>query len=72
MSKDEAMSVVLWRAYDCGINGIADACFQQRSQLDGAEVIIEKPTNEKIAFLLEHHLFPLPPHQAYGTVMARV
>ena len=29
-SKEEAMSLILWRAYDCGVNGVSDAVYHQK------------------------------------------
>lgn len=65
-SKDEAMSLLLWRAYDAGVNGVSDAVhhlkgFPERKQ------ITKLPTGEKLIWLLEKSLLPLKRHQREGT-----
>ena len=71
-SWEEAISLVLWRGYDCGINGIADACHHQRGTLEGAKQAVGKGNRDKLNFLVEHNLLPLPNHQAYGSYFVRV
>uniref|UniRef100_A0A7S4KI77 tRNAHis guanylyltransferase catalytic domain-containing protein n=1 Tax=Paramoeba aestuarina TaxID=180227 RepID=A0A7S4KI77_9EUKA len=69
---EEALSLVLWRAYDCGINGIADACHHQRGKIEGAKQAVGKSNREKLLFLHKHNLLPLADHQAYGSFYVRV
>jgi tRNA(His) 5'-end guanylyltransferase len=69
---EEAISLVLWRAYDCGINGIADACHHQRGKIPGAKQAVGAPNRGKLDFLHQHKLLPLADHQAYGSFFVRV
>jgi len=71
-SAAEALSLILWRSYDCSINGISDACYHQRGKLEGAKQAVNLPTNKKIEFLVANNLLPLQNHQAYGSFYARV
>jgi len=68
-TREEAMSLILWRAYDCGVNGISDAVHH----LPGAgKTIKTKSGQEKLVYLFEQGKLPLPPHQACGTYFVRV
>lgn len=69
---EEAMSLFLWRSYDCGINGIADACYHKRGEIDGAKAVVKLGTDKKLEFLLNNNLLPLKDHQAYGSYYVRV
>jgi len=69
---EEAQSLLLWRSYDCSVNGISDACLHQKGKIDGAKAAIGLPTDKKISFLLEHDVLPLHPHQAHGSYYTRV
>lgn len=68
-SKEDAISLILWRAYDCGVNGVADAVYH--SNIAGRKKVVQAPTPERLKWLLEHNLLPLPAHQAYGTLYAK-
>eukprot|EP01064_Diplonema_japonicum_P017685 TRINITY_DN2596_c1_g1_i1.p1 TRINITY_DN2596_c1_g1~~TRINITY_DN2596_c1_g1_i1.p1 ORF type:complete len:334 (+),score=73.93 TRINITY_DN2596_c1_g1_i1:71-1072(+) len=67
----EALSLLLWRSYDSGINGVTDACFHQKGVLPGAKEAVAAGNDQKLAFLMKHNLLPLHPHQAYGSFCIR-
>ena len=65
----EAQSLLLWRAYDCSVNGVSDAVFH----IPGSGKAIQSlGKREKIGWLHANGHLPLPRHQAYGTVLAKV
>jgi tRNA(His) 5'-end guanylyltransferase len=61
----EAFTLILWRSYDCSVNGVSDAVLHMKA---GKE-IREKNTTEKLKFLSENKMLPLHPHQAFGTLL---
>jgi tRNA(His) 5'-end guanylyltransferase len=65
----EAQSILLWRAHDCSINGVSDAVHRVKG---AGKVIKSKGTQEKVQWLHEAGMLPLPTHQAYGTVYTKV
>eukprot|EP00490_Sorites_sp_Unknown_P000089 CAMPEP_0114646988 /NCGR_PEP_ID=MMETSP0191-20121206/5508_1 /TAXON_ID=126664 /ORGANISM="Sorites sp." /LENGTH=342 /DNA_ID=CAMNT_0001859981 /DNA_START=19 /DNA_END=1047 /DNA_ORIENTATION=- len=67
---EEAMSLVLWRAADCGVNGVSDAVY--KSKLPCAKNTMRLGTSDKLKWLAENQLLPLQPHQAYGSYFVRV
>mmetsp|Transcript_38613 Transcript_38613/g.75967 ORF Transcript_38613/g.75967 Transcript_38613/m.75967 type:complete len:376 (+) Transcript_38613:67-1194(+) len=67
-SWEEAQSLLMWRAYDCSVNGVSDAVYHS----EGGKKITSKNTKQKLLWLDQHGHLPLPPHQAYGTLMAKV
>eukprot|EP01059_Diplonema_ambulator_P019617 TRINITY_DN33241_c0_g1_i1.p1 TRINITY_DN33241_c0_g1~~TRINITY_DN33241_c0_g1_i1.p1 ORF type:complete len:350 (+),score=128.88 TRINITY_DN33241_c0_g1_i1:51-1100(+) len=67
----EAVSLLWWRSYDSGINGVTDACFHQKGTLPGAKKAVTLGNDQKLTFLLENSLLPLRPHQAYGSFFLR-
>jgi tRNA(His) 5'-end guanylyltransferase len=69
---EEAMSLILWRAYDCGVNGVSDACYHQRGKIAGVKQVLGQPTIQKLNFLKENGILPLPHHQEYGSYFVRV
>ena len=69
-SWEEARSLLLWRAYDCSVNGVSDAV--HHSSHAGKKKAIGLGKREKLQWLFERDMLPLPRHQAYGTVLARV
>jgi len=80
-TKEEALSLVLWRARDCGVNGISDKVHHLKGDttvLDTPEKVKErsavsaKSSHEKIKWLHQMGLFPLPEHQAYGSFYCAV
>jgi tRNA(His) 5'-end guanylyltransferase len=66
---EEAQALLLWRAYDCSVNGVSDAVYQTPGS---GQKIQSLGRQEKVAWLFEKGLLPLPRHQAYGTVLVRV
>jgi len=64
---EEALALLLWRSYDSGLNGVADACHQMRGKVEGAKEAVGFETGEKVRYLHSHDRLPLPPHQAYGS-----
>ena len=70
-SWQEARALLLWRAYDCSVNGVSDAVYHTPGG-HGKSAVQRLGKREKVAWLHEQGLLPLPRHQAYGTVLARV
>jgi tRNA(His) 5'-end guanylyltransferase len=68
-SWEEAQALLMWRAYDCSVNGVSDAVYHTPGS---GKQIMGKGREEKVAWLHEQGLLPLPRHQAYGTVLVRV
>uniref|UniRef100_A0A7S0ISQ3 tRNAHis guanylyltransferase catalytic domain-containing protein n=1 Tax=Calcidiscus leptoporus TaxID=127549 RepID=A0A7S0ISQ3_9EUKA len=68
-SWEEARALLLWRAYDCSVNGVSDAVHQIRGS---GKQVQSLGRREKIAWLWKQGHLPLPRHQAYGTVLAKV
>merc|ERR1712187_482513 len=68
-SWEEAQALLMWRAYDCSVNGVSDAVYQTPGS---GQKIQSLGRQEKVAWLWEQGLLPLPRHQAYGTVLVRV
>ena len=63
----DALQVILWRQYDCGVNGISDAVYHLDNNKNKA--IMKLDSNKKLEYLEEQKQLPLPPHQAYGTLV---
>merc|ERR1712187_551816 len=68
-SWEEAQALLMWRAYDCSVNGVSDAVYQTPGS---GQKVQSLGRQEKVAWLFEKGLLPLPRHQAYGTVLVRV
>jgi len=66
---EEAQALLLWRAYDCSVNGVSDAVYHTKGSGKQVQTLGRQ---EKVAWLFENGLLPLPIHQAYGTVLVRV
>ena len=64
-TKDQAVSLILWRAYDCSVNGVSDAVY--KSGIPGSMEVMMKITEDKLAWLLEQGLLPLTNHQRDGS-----
>jgi len=66
-SELEATSLLLWRAYDCGVNCAQDACYHQGSppELVGGHIA------DKLRWLHEAGHLPMKPHQAYGSLFVK-
>jgi len=70
-TQDEAASLILWRSYDCGVNGVADAVLHCKGQIEGAGPAFKLPKHEKLQWLRKHNLLPLEAHQRDGTYLVR-
>lgn len=68
-SWDEARSLLMWRAYDCSVNGVSDAVYHTKGS--GKE-IMTKGKEAKAEWLWQRGLLPLPRHQAYGHLLVRL
>lgn len=68
-SLQEAFELILWRSYDCSVNGISQAIYQ--CSLPNSKVVNGRNTTEKLNFLQENSLLPLRDHQAYGTLLKK-
>lgn len=82
-TKDEAMSLILWRAYDCGVNGVSDAVHKANDLIPSSsedtktENVTRKQavrfdTSKKLSWLADRKMLPLPSHQASGSYYVRV
>ncbi len=69
-SWEEAQGLLLWRGYDCSVNGVSDAV--HHSGVPGKKKGMTLNARDKVAWLHDNNLLPLPRHQAYGTVLTRV
>jgi len=68
-SWEEARALLMWRAYDCSVNGVSDAVYHTPGAGKQIQSLGKK---EKIDWLWREGLLPLPRHQAYGTVLVKV
>jgi tRNA(His) 5'-end guanylyltransferase len=66
---EEARALLLWRAYDCSINGVSDAIHHDADSSTKRENSLN--AYGKINWLRIRDKLPLPRHQAYGTYMKR-
>lgn len=70
---EEAQALLMWRAYDCSINGISDAVHQTKGQeLSCPKEIRNSNKLDKLKWLKDNNFLPLHPHQAYGAFYSRV
>mmetsp|Transcript_1398 Transcript_1398/g.1807 ORF Transcript_1398/g.1807 Transcript_1398/m.1807 type:complete len:364 (-) Transcript_1398:45-1136(-) len=67
---NEVIGILLWRGYDCSINGISDATYQNKKICP--KNILMSNKNKKLKWLYENNKLPLHSHQAYGTCYVRV
>jgi len=70
-SFEEARALLLWRAYDCSVNGISDAVYHSEG-FSGKKELMTKGMGEKLKWLKDAKRLPLRPHQAFGTYFTRV
>lgn len=70
-SWEEARSLLIWRAYDCSVNGVSDAVYHSKGTSDRKEAM-KLGRKEKTAWLWKNGFLPLPRHQAYGSVFVKV
>jgi len=68
-SWEEARALMMWRAYDCSVNGVSDAVYQIKGS---GKTIMGLGKREKVEWLWKNNHLPLPRHQAYGTVKVKV
>lgn len=68
-SWEEARALLIWRAYDCSVNGISDAVYQVKGV---GKQVMALDKRAKVEWLWKQGRLPLPRHQAYGTVFVRV
>lgn len=68
-SWEEARALLMWRAYDCSVNGVSDAVYHTKGS---GKAITSKGKQEKVAWLHSNNLLPLPKHQAYGHLLVQV
>ena len=69
--REEATSLLLWRSYDCGINGVSDAVYKSKGRIDGAVTVMEESTDQKLIWLARHNLLPLAEHQRAGSYFVK-
>lgn len=71
----EAFELVLWRAYDCSINGVSQAVHYavHKNIFKGhtKQSTQQLHQGEKLDLLNKHGLLPLRDHQAYGTLYVK-
>ncbi|CAB9500138.1 tRNAHis guanylyltransferase [Seminavis robusta] len=68
-TKEQAISLILWRSYDCGINATSDAVF--KCGVLGSKQIVKLPTKQRLEWLYQQSLLPLSPHQRDGTFLVK-
>lgn len=66
-SQDEALPLVLWRAYDCSVNCAQDACHYAGAPLN----VTRSGFSDKLLWLQDAGLLPMNPHQAYGSLYVK-
>jgi len=62
--EDEAAALLLWRAFDCSVSCVHDACTQHSAPPE----IICGSWLQKFNWLHDAQLLPLEPHEAYGSL----
>ena len=60
LSEEEALSLIIWRAYDCGVNGVSDAV--HHSTIGGKKQIMQQSKYHKLKWLKDNSLLPLQDH----------
>lgn len=68
-TREEALALILWRAYDCGVNSVSDAVFH--SGIRERKRMMKLNTAEKLAWLNEHKMLPLPINQREGAFFVK-
>merc|ERR1712032_556040 len=71
-SWEEARGLLMWRAYDCSVNGVADAVCCTNLIKGSSKTVKNMSKVAKAEWLWKHDLLPLPKHQAYGHLLVRV
>lgn len=67
-SWEEARALLMWRAYDCSVNGVSDAVYHASGS---GKLIMGKSKVDKAEWLWKNGLLPLPRHQAYGHLVVK-
>jgi tRNA(His) 5'-end guanylyltransferase len=70
-SLEEAFELVLWRAYDCSVNGISQTVHNNKFEGHTKQSTQQLNQGEKLDLLNKHGLLPLRDHQAYGTLYVK-
>merc|ERR1719210_433694 len=68
-SWEEARGLLLWRAYDCSVNGVSDAVYHIKGS---GKQVQGSGKKSKVEWLWKQGKLPRPKHQAYGTVLVNV
>lgn len=66
----DAFELILWRAYDCSVNGVSSAVYM--SGLPECKKESRKHTDAKLLFLYQNGCLPMPSHQAYGSLWKKI
>lgn len=67
----DAFELILWRAYDCSVNGVSQAIHFGTFVEHTKQELRKMNTYQKLEVLKEHGLLPLTNHQAYGTLLIK-
>lgn len=70
-SFEEARALLMWRAYDCSVNGVSDAVHHSKG-VEGRMTVVNQGMRAKLQWLDKHGKLPLAKHQAFGTYFIRV
>lgn len=62
----DAFELILWRSYDCSVNGLSSAIHCNVHSADKKQVMAMDSTG-KLRYLASHGFLPLPDHQVYGS-----
>jgi len=65
---EDAFEVILWRAYDCSVNGVSTAV----ANFGALPNVRKDNTGAKLAWLVSNNKLPLDPHEAYGTLFVKI
>ncbi len=63
---EDAFELVLWRSYDCAVNGVSSGVYFLQNVPDKKKAML-LDTSGKLKFLSENGFLPLPNHQMYGS-----
>jgi tRNA(His) 5'-end guanylyltransferase len=68
-TKQEALSLLFWRSYDCSTNSVSDAV--HKCDIDGSKDMLKNGTVAKLKWLHSNSLLPLPRHQREGSYFVK-
>jgi tRNA(His) 5'-end guanylyltransferase len=71
-SLSDAFELILWRAYDCSVNGVSQATYSRSFDGLTRKQVSEMNTSQRLELLDRYNMLPLPDHQIYGTLIARI